>query len=227
MIAALRKALDEQYAAFTTLRPRVVEGCPCCSTPAQLARLVAVPREHLEAKDLDHYARKAITTIGGSAQFRYFWPRVAELSLARELETDPEVVFGKPRYGGHAGWPLSERDAILRLAAGIGEWLAESALEGEVDSWVCVVGLLAEGIGDPVALLDPLVSGTPAAAANLREFLEHNDAGMIAKQRLSNTFWENASDSATQILDWLRTDERIARMRLSMAKRSHELYGTT
>src|SRR5678815_394285 len=78
----LALALAEQYEAFTAPRPRSIEGCSCCTTPQQLAALVATPREELAASALDFYARKAVTTVGGTAELRYFWPRLAELSIA-------------------------------------------------------------------------------------------------------------------------------------------------
>src|SRR4051812_14058525 len=125
----LVRAVTEQYQAFAAPRPRSVEACHCCTTPRQLAALVAQPREALAASVLDEYARKACTTIGSTVDLRYFWPRLAELSIAGELTTDREIVFGKPLYSEHRTWPAAERAALLSFARAVGEWLASEELD--------------------------------------------------------------------------------------------------
>ncbi|HEY7236313.1 MAG TPA: hypothetical protein VH539_19285, partial [Gemmatimonadaceae bacterium] len=119
----LLRAIAQQYEAFTSPQPRNVEGCECCTTSRELAALLAVPRERLSAAALDFYARKALTTVGGQSEFRYFWPRIAELAIAGDLLTDREVVFGKPHYGEDQTWPTVEKTALVDLARALGQWL--------------------------------------------------------------------------------------------------------
>jgi hypothetical protein len=203
MFEPLVRAIAIQYESFPTVRPARVEGCACCTTPDQLCALVALPREQLSAADLDVYARKAITTIGGASEFRYFWPRLAELAIAGELTTDTEIVFGKPCYGRDQEWPSAEQDALLDLARALGRWLGAEQLDDHaVDTWICSIGLLVEGIADVRPFLAPLLDFTSAAESNLQAFVEWNRASVERKKRLTNGFWESAPTSAAAVLDW-------------------------
>jgi len=224
----LRLALIEQYEAFTAPRPRSVEGCSCCTTPTQLAALVAAPRDELPTSVLDLYARKAITTIGGTAEFRYFWPRLAELAIAGELTTDREVVFGKPLYGAHRTWPGPERAAVLSLASALGGWLgAEELEEFEVDDWVCVIGLLAEDLTDIRPLLAPLLATTESAWANLLAFVASNRDNVEKKHRLASAFWESAPQSAATVVEWYLSESRVREAVYALDVESTKLYGTS
>jgi hypothetical protein len=224
---SLRRAAVEQYEAFVAPRPRSVEGCSCCTTSRQLAALVAAPREELPASVLDFYARKAITTVGGIAEFRYFWPRLAEQAIAGELTTDREVVFGKPLYGAHRTWPAPERAALLSLASALGEWLgAEQLEEFEVDRWVCAIGLLAEELTDVRPLLAPLLAKTESAWANLLAFVAWNRDQLDKKHRLASAFWKSAPQSAAAVVEWYSSEPRVREAVYALDVQSAELYGT-
>jgi hypothetical protein len=224
----LRDAIAAQYESFRAPRPGVVRGCACCTTPKQLAALVAAPREALGPAELDFYARKAMTTVGTSEDFRYYWPRVAELAIRGELLTDTEVVFGKPLYGAHYTWPLEEQRALTRLATALGERLAAEELEPSgVDMWACAIGLLSERLEDPRGFLRPLLAEAPAAWANLRSLLEWNREDLRKKRRLTNAFWENAPASASFVLDWITSEPRAVDAARALALESAERYGTT
>jgi hypothetical protein len=226
MHQTLRDAIDAQYAAFPTTRPRTVEGCPCCTSPEQLAALVAAPREALGAATLDFYARKAMTTVGSQAEFRYFWPRLAELAIDGELLTDTEIVFGKPVYGDHHTWPPAERAALIRLASALGEWLGAEELEpSAVDEWVCVIALLAENVADPRDFLRPLLAATPAAWTNLRSFVDRNRDRMQRKGRLSNQFWDSAPKGASLMIEWLSSEPRAVEAARALDTAMAKLYG--
>lgn len=227
MVELLEDAIAAQYAAFTVPRPRQVEGCACCTTAEQLAALVSAPREALGARELDFYARKAMTTVGTVSDFRYFWPRLAELSITGALLADPEVVFGKPLYGDHTTWSAEEQHALKQLAAAIGLWLAAEEQEGgAVDTWVCAVASLVEGLADPREFLAPLLSEAPAAWANLRALVNWNAKTIQKKQRLANAFWENAPAIADLLFRWITTEPRAREAARANALESGALYGT-
>lgn len=229
MFEPLRTAIAAQYAAFRATRPRVVTGCSCCTRPNDLAALVAAPREELSAGTLAFYAHKAMTTIGNVEDFRYFWPRLAELALDAEsnaLLTSTETVFGKPAYGEHHTWPAEEQEAIRALAAALGEWIAVTELEpDQVDSWVCAIGLLCEKLDDPRRLLRPLVSDVPIAWANLRALVEWNEESIQKKGRPSSAFWENAPEGSARMLEWFRTEPRAIEAARALMTERVERYG--
>jgi hypothetical protein len=227
MFRSLEEAIRAQYEAFPSVRPQTLGGCPHCTSPDQLQQLLARPREDLGAPQLSTYGHKAMTTIGGVAEFRYFWPRLAELSISGELFTAVETVFGKPVYGKHGTWPRREQDALLDLAAAVGEWLGSEELEpGAADTWVCCVGELCEGVASPLQYLQPLLDPNPAAWANLLSWVEDNAPTIARKARLSNGFWSNAPASAAEVLGWYHSAPRFAEARGALAQRSSELYGT-
>ena len=227
MFEPLSKAIALQYEAFKSPQPEAVVGCEHCTTPQDLCVLLAAPREKLTAQQLSQYAFKAVTTMGSTADFRYFWPRLAELALNREFWIDSEVVFGKPVYAQHHTWPEVEQRAIRELAAALGQWLAAEELDpDDVDSAVCGVGLLMEGLGDPTVLLEPLLTDRPEAWSNLCGFIDRNTKDMEKKHRLANAFWENAPVNASAVFNWLQAHPRVARARYELARLSSELYGT-
>jgi hypothetical protein len=226
MFEPLRAAIAAQYAAFRAPRPRVVTGCTCCTSPRELAALVAAPREELGAGALAFYAHKAMTTVGTVDDFRYFWPRLAELGLTDHLLTSIETVYGKPLYGAHHTWPTEEQDAIRGLAAALGEWIAAEELEpDQVDSWVCAIGLLSENLDDVRRFITPLLTDTPAARENLRALVEENEETMRNKGRLASSFWENAPEGAALMVDWLQTQPRAIEAARALMTDRVERYG--
>jgi hypothetical protein len=226
MFEPLRTAIAAQYAAFRALRPRVVTGCSCCTSPDDLAALVAAPREELGAGALAFYAHKAMTTVGTVEDFRYFWPRLAELALDAQFLTSTETVFGKPAYGAHHAWPAEEQEAIRSLAAALGAWVAAEELEPDlVDSWVCAIGLLSEKLDDPRRFLSPLLADAPVAWGNLRALVEWNEDTVRRKGRLASSFWENAPEGAALMLDWLQTEPRLIEAARAVMTEKVERYG--
>jgi hypothetical protein len=200
----LEAAIEEMYAAFARPTPREVDGCPCCTTKEELRALVETPLRELNEEQLGRYASSALLTVGDVEDLRYFWPRIAELSVRGELWTDIEVVFDKPRRGEWRSWPRAEQEAIERFARAVMDDLARRELDAfEVDGWVCAFGRLME---DVVPLLAPLLEPTPAAGANLSS-LHLLNARRIGRGKLTNAFWdaESAANEA-QVATWLRSD---------------------
>ena len=228
MFEPLREAIVMQYEAFKTSRPRDVAGCLHCTSARDLEALMAKSREELTARELEFYAFKAMTTVGDASDFRYFWPRIAELAIEGAFLIDSEIVFGKLVYGAHHTWPAEEQEALKALATAIGEWLGTEELErGDVDRWVCAIGLLSEHVSDPLPYLTPLLGESAAAWANLRGLVEWNRVYMAKRRRLANAFWGNAPESAARVFDWLTTEPRVLDARRALAQESAALYGTT
>lgn len=227
MFKPLRAAIAAQYEAFRVAQPMSVTGCQCCTTPRELAALVAKPRQELGPRELDFYARKALTTVGGQDDLRYFWPRMAELTIAGELLTDTEIVFGKLRLGEHTTWPAQEQRALTQFATALGDRLAAEELEaGEVDEWVCAISILSEGLHDPRAFLRPLLLGTPEAWANLRQLIRWNRNALRKKGQLGNAFWEAAPGNAKVVFEWLTSEPRALEAALAVEGEDTEQYGT-
>jgi len=200
----LSSAVNELYQAFERPMPREVWGCPCCTDAAEMHALLAQPLQMLSVDVLERYARKAITTMGSADDLPYFWPRLAELAVARELATEIEIVFGKPALAGwRARWSARERAAVEGLAHAIVHQMAEEELEAnEVDEWICAIGQFGT---DVTEYLDPLLASTTVAATNLRGLYEYN-ATSLRQGELLNPFWEERPGAA-RLVEWFNRPE--------------------
>lgn len=201
----VRAALAAQYDAFRRPAPRLVSGCPCCCDPAELATLVATPREALTAPQLESYASSALLTVGDVSDLRHYWPRLAELSITGALLTDAEVVFSKPRHGDWRSWPDDEQRALVDLATAQVEALtADDAASDEyaVDTWVCA---FAQFLDDVTVLLPPLLRPTPGAEAALRQWYGLNER-RLKRGKLWNAFWDSAPfENAARVRAWFQS----------------------
>ena len=204
----LRSALKALYQAFRRRgKAPIPRGCPCCTTPLEFEHLASRPLPHLSATDLDRYARKAMTTVDHADTFRYFLPRIVELSVENRLLVDREVVFGKLRYGNWREWPLHEQEALEGFAHALAATFAAGDYDAwELDEWVCALG---QFVDDLPKVLSPLLSRTPAATTNLALLIDHN-TNALGGIELVNAFWdENPNRDA--IKEWLsRPDVRAA-----------------
>lgn len=226
MTVEIRQAVERQYAAFPHRVPQRVEGCECCTTPAQCDALIHSSREDLAATDLDFYAFKAITTVGTVDDFRYFWPRLVELAIDDSLITDREVLFGKPLYGHHDTWPPAERAAMLALAEALSARFAEEAIdEDAVDSWLCAIGRLTETLTDFRPFLASFTQPTDAAWTNLLVLTDRNWEAVERRNRPASAFWNDAPTAAATFLTWFRAHPQIQAARAALDQRDRELYG--
>ena len=144
-------ATEALYAAFARYpKPRVLEGCPCCTSPGAGRDLLAVPLRGLPAAALAHYSRKALTTWGGPADYKYFLPRIYEVTLAGDADAWPHGTFGKLAYGGFPDWPAQERAALADW------WRA---------AWPVAVGRRDHELAGGLLRHGPLVLGEQEVAA--------------------------------------------------------------
>jgi hypothetical protein len=216
----LRAAIDEQYRAFASPKPATIEGCPCCITPEQIDALLATPLRELSYEQLRRYAESALATVGAVENFRYFWPRIAELAVTSEWPNsfDPELVFIPLSYGEWWTWPAHEQSALRGLAAALIERMRDEPLDASlVDSWICAIGQMLD---DVTPLLEPLVAGTKAARHNLYGFYDRNRRAIEKRQTLSGRCWDlNRSlkerdgvpnPNVRRIVDWLQRPDVAA-----------------
>ncbi len=111
--------IEEIYKEFAGYTGRGMTGCPHCTSPDATQELTRKGLRDLQPHDLDHYAFKAITTWGNVENYKYFLPRILELSLTNvEAQGLPgfdiHVILSKlARIGdGEEIWPVKERSAL-------------------------------------------------------------------------------------------------------------------
>jgi hypothetical protein len=171
-------------------------------SPEQLAELLEVPLRELTHAQLKSYGSTAVTTVGRAEDFRYFWPRLAELAVAEPSASffDPEILFGKVAEANWRAWPVSEQQATESYAAAIIERMQDEALApSDVDQWVCAVSQFLE---DVTPLLDSaLLSSNAAARQNLYGFYDWNRRAIEKRGTLHNGFWESLSGSGETVMN--------------------------
>jgi hypothetical protein len=109
---SLDEAAERLYGAFGDVpRPQRIEGCPHCVGPDEDLPLVSRPLRELSAEDLSRYAFKAMSTWGTEADFRYFAPRVLDLTASDAMAWPGfEIVCGKLDRAGLHTW--TQRPAV-------------------------------------------------------------------------------------------------------------------
>lgn len=116
MTPSLQHAIEGVYAAFRDVpKPRSIDGCPCCIEKKNIGALLSKPLRDLTPGDLTHYAASAFLTVGETADYLYFLPRILEiLILDPAWYPEPEIVARAIHTAGYHSWPDFRRLAVAR-----------------------------------------------------------------------------------------------------------------
>jgi hypothetical protein len=193
--------LKRLYQVFSRYpHPSGMEGCPCCTSPGDARPMLSVPLQRIPPESLEKFAFKALTTWGMVDDYKYFLPRILELSLSGLLVCDLEIVLGKLAYGGYRSWPSAEQQAVEEIILSC--WrgcLAEfdrQTLKGmyNADSLLCGAAQFTD-VTPFLALADSVAPGFRAAY--------RDDCANGAKRKLSNAFWNRESENYRLVHDWV------------------------
>jgi hypothetical protein len=133
--ARARSAVETVYTGFDTLAPPAIEGCPCCIETRGVDVLLTTPLRKLTGHELWHYVSGVFLTIGSERDFRYFLPRILDISIDDpESFINSEIVLGKLRLANWQSWPAAERRIVEEL---VDAWfeLALARDLTEADEW--------------------------------------------------------------------------------------------
>ncbi|MET1111277.1 MAG: hypothetical protein ABWX67_07105 [Allosphingosinicella sp.] len=135
--ARIHAALEALYRAFETRAPSAIEGCPCCIETRGVDLLLNLPLRDLSGQQLWRYVSGAFLTIGGERDFRYFLPRILDISVTDPGNAnDPEIVLGKLALANWRSWRSDERRAVEELVdAWFEQVLAEDLAEAD-EYWI-------------------------------------------------------------------------------------------
>ena len=105
------EAIPSVYDAFAGYRkPADFPACQCCLSDEQKRILLRQSLMDLSADELMSYAADAFLTVGSVPDFKYFLPRILDLSINEQFTwPDPQVVLRKLRLADWDDWPESER----------------------------------------------------------------------------------------------------------------------
>jgi len=205
-------ALAGLYAAFEGPAPKEIFGCYHCLDQPQRNSLLEKPLGVLTSEDLSQYAMSLFSTVGGVDDYRYFLPRIFDLS-ATDIRggPSPEIALGALTEAEWGGWSVQEREAIETfLRTWLDRWAAESLIEirwNEIDSLLC-------GVARAGLKLKPYLERllAPSNLLGLRELVALNREA-AAKGAAPENFWEYSPEGWSDLMDFLTSDavrERLA-----------------
>ncbi|MBC6456988.1 hypothetical protein [Actinomadura sp. HBU206391] len=213
--------VERLYRAFADVRrPARVEGCPCCVEPDADRPLLTRPLRALTAQDLSRYGAKALNTWGGADDFRYFAPRLLELSTAGDLDwPDIEIVFGKLAQAGWPQWP--QRRAIEEfMAAFWSDTLARHPRRPRIDAVLCALGCAGADLAVRLTEWEELAGEPPVR--HLHELATSELTWSRGRPRLRNAFWDTTGPQYREVIDWLTGGAAAAAVSAAFARADSE-----
>lgn len=205
------RALAGLYAAFERPAPKEIFGCYCCLDQEGRDVLLRKPLGVLTSDQLGPYASSVFLTVGDVSDYRYFLPRILDLS-ASDLAwwPSPEVAVGALTRADWNEWSDVERAAILGfLSAWFDRWaagLGDGAYGGEVETLLCGMARAQIDIAPYLARLLRSENG-----AALRELFDLHGA----RDETSSTpqgFWDEARAGFRQVTAFLASEAARARL---------------
>jgi hypothetical protein len=200
------QAIESIYGAFANYRkPRDFPTCECCISNDEKKLLLDSKLRVLTADQLGNYAADVFLTVGSLADFKYFLPRMLELSVKNEFSwPTPEVMLGKLKLANWYEWPELETAPVCSLLEKkFAHLLQDANIEGQdIDPWICALGRC---VPDITPYLEPLLQ--KEHESKLLGIIEWNHS-VFDKGRLGNGFWKDAPDNERRAVTWL-TQPRV------------------
>jgi hypothetical protein len=200
-MSELAAAIERLYEAFANEpKPRQVSTCPCCLSPEEAQVLLNTPLRELSSDQLSSYGSSVLLTVGGVEDFRYFFPRLLDISIHESgWWPDREIVVSKLRLGEWQTWEDGQREAVIGVIreAFRNELPQAAADAGNIDAWLCGLALADADVTPFLAML-----AEPENEEALFEYYLLNSA-KITKGKLQNAFWGGNRDAQRPIVAWL------------------------
>jgi len=189
------------YKVFATYRkPRDFPACEHCLSATEKKDSLKRKLHELSADELSIYAADAFFTLGDVPDFKYFLPRILELTVNGIWWLDPETVLAKLRLAEWDNWPANEKAVVLALLnRKFATLLKNPDTKGQdIDTWICA---LARCLDDITPYLDLLLA--EASEDKLLSFIEWNQPA-LTRGKLSNPFWE-PSLNEQRLREWFKS----------------------
>lgn len=114
------KIFKKLYSVFSSYaKPNRVIGSPITTNEGDDIRLLAKPLKSLTIEDFGTYPFKAITTWGTVEDFKYFLPRILELSYYSFSLVDDSIFFDKILYSDWQNWREDEKKVFEEYLLGM------------------------------------------------------------------------------------------------------------
>ncbi len=205
----MEPVVSELYLVFNQYRlGNDFVGCEDCVSSADSDHLRSKGLRELTVSDINRYAFKATTTWGEVHHFKYFLPRLLELSLEELDELNfPEVLFGKLEYAQWKTWPEIEQNAVQEFLLLFSErhlWGANTS-SPEDDITTPLGCLAATGLSLNPFLYRWITIDTKDAADRLSHFIDQHGDLLLSKGRL-DLLWEDPEWASHELIRWLASE---------------------
>lgn len=205
----MRAVIKELYRVFKHYRlGDDFVGCEDCVSPTESEHLKSKALRELNVSDINRYAFKAITTWGEIHHFKYFLPRLLELSLENLDELSfPEVLFGKLEHAHWKTWPKTEQAAIEEYLHLLSErYLWTTCETDRRDDMTTPLGCLAATGLSLLPFLNRWTAiNTKDAADRLCCLIDEHSDLLLSKGRL-DTLWGDPEQASQELIQWLASD---------------------
>jgi hypothetical protein len=209
LATSMYQAIESIYEAFANYRtPRDFPVCECCVSNEEMKLLLGRNLRALTADELSNYGANVFLTVGSLPDFKYFLPRMMELTVNDEFSwPNPQVILGKLTLAEWYDWPENERAPVLSLLKEkFACLLQDTNAEGQdIDPWICALGRC---VPDITSYLEPLLHQDHES--KLLGIIEWNQS-LFDKGKLHNPFWSDAPDNERRVVAWL-TQPRVKQL---------------
>jgi hypothetical protein len=224
-------AIERLYAVFARYSLRQhIEGCPHCFGASDDDTLHSAPLREMPEGDLTMFAWKTMTTWGDERDFKHFFPRLCEFSVASDdlLHYGMWLFKRKMPLTDFAAWPREERKAFAAFL--LAWWRALLAAADDADhlDYRLLISPTADDAISPEAIA-PYVG-------DLRPFLDalleapSGGARLLALATYRRLYWQGDTPIASftpaqreQVAAWLldvRTLDVLRRRATEVAQAS-------
>lgn len=149
-----------------------------------------------------------MTTWGDARHFKYFLPRLLELTVEHGDEfMDLGIVFGKLDYARFSSWPRSEQEAVNGFFAAYWNHQLACPVVGAMDMRMSIaLSAIAKAVPSIQPFLDQwLATHTDNAKRHLAAFILQ-DADAVMKKGREDAMHEGAPDTQyREVAKWLQT----------------------
>jgi hypothetical protein len=202
--SVLTRPLERCYRTFADVeRPTRIDSSHYKSLDIA-ERALSRPLAALSDDDIGPYASCAILTVGGPEDYRYFLPRILELSVAGGgwLGGDPPIIASRLIRAGWENWRADQQSAVSCFFDAAYGWSIGSSIifPAVAELWLCGNILIGD---DVVELLDRWRRDQSIEAARQLSIFFCNWRDAWGKnERLS--FWEDIPKKAWDVVSaWL------------------------
>ena len=194
--------IENLYAAFADVpKPTAIEGCPvgCCISREYRLSLVEGSLRDTDSELLSEYINYGIWTIGNASDFRYFIPKIFELTLNNyDFIHYPPSIMNKLASVGFTDWDVVKKSTI---EAAIYEIVSVEIKTKTIDFDGWIYGVCLLGI-DPQRFIDLL--NHDYAVSSREDFIYYHYPDSWKGMRMEGPEWDNLPAEKTQpVHNWL------------------------